>query len=245
MSKSDNGYKCPICGQLVPIEEKVLHESICKISSNNNQISSKNKNANYSKTFEELNNISNTKVFVYNFNIDMNRNNNTKEKIDSVNNEINNKTNNIINNTKTIISNQNEDLLNNDIIIQARNIESNYNIQGIINDNDNEALNLYTQHNIDDIILPYTISINNHKNPVDKTIIDKLNINEIKNKSKMTTIECSICRDEYKIGDKIVFLPCLHKFHYQCIIKWMNDQNKCPICNFVLTKNNINLSKSE
>lgn len=44
------------------------------------------------------------------------------------------------------------------------------------------------------------------------------------------TDECSICREEYTIGDKIKELKCGHLYHIKCIDDWFNRINKveCP-----------------
>ena len=43
--------------------------------------------------------------------------------------------------------------------------------------------------------------------------------------------ECIICGKEYEKGDKITILECEHKFHKECINKWLNEgKNICPMC---------------
>jgi hypothetical protein len=244
MSNSKEGYRCQICGKIIPMQDRLSHESICRNKGNQIPI----KNINYTKSFEELNNLNNSKNFASIFNFDINAKSNTKEKNDSINNENINKTNNNINininNTRTINTIQNEDLLNNDIIFQARNIESNYNNQDFINDNG--YYNDNTLYHNDDNLTLVNVLINNHNNKaVDKTIIDKLNTYEIKDKNKMDTLKCAICLEDYQDGDRYISLPCLHNFHSKCILKWMNVGNRCPKCNFELTINNINKSKIE
>ena len=49
--------------------------------------------------------------------------------------------------------------------------------------------------------------------------------------NKIKTKECNICLDEYKIGEKICYLPCFHFFHNICIKKWVEKSKKCPLCN--------------
>lgn len=44
--------------------------------------------------------------------------------------------------------------------------------------------------------------------------------------------KCSICLDNFKRGDKLRRLPCLHEFHTNCIDRWLINNNKCPIDNF-------------
>ena len=42
---------------------------------------------------------------------------------------------------------------------------------------------------------------------------------------------CSICLENYFVGDKIIYLPCFHFFHSKCIQTWMKSSDKCPLCN--------------
>ena len=42
---------------------------------------------------------------------------------------------------------------------------------------------------------------------------------------------CSICLDDFVVGDKIIYLPCFHYYHAKCIEKWMKNSDKCPLCN--------------
>ena len=42
---------------------------------------------------------------------------------------------------------------------------------------------------------------------------------------------CSICLDDFVVGDKIIYLPCFHYYHAKCIEKWTKSSDKCPLCN--------------
>ena len=64
-------------------------------------------------------------------------------------------------------------------------------------------------------------------------------------------LQCSICLDEFKVGDKCVILPCKevpHYFHSGCdtcsgIKEWLNRKNTCPMCRSEFpTGNNESLS---
>ena len=35
--------------------------------------------------------------------------------------------------------------------------------------------------------------------------------------------ECSICKEEFKIGTKVNELPCSHAFHPECIVNWLKQ----------------------
>ncbi|XP_059443403.1 E3 ubiquitin-protein ligase BIG BROTHER [Corylus avellana] len=49
--------------------------------------------------------------------------------------------------------------------------------------------------------------------------------------SKKTRERCVICQMRYKRGDRQIKLPCKHVYHRDCIIKWLNINKICPICN--------------
>lgn len=54
---------------------------------------------------------------------------------------------------------------------------------------------------------------------------------------------CAICLSTYKQDENlIVSKSCTHKFHKDCILKWLEDHNECPICRVdMITKNEISL----
>jgi len=41
---------------------------------------------------------------------------------------------------------------------------------------------------------------------------------------------CMICMEEFEDGENIRLLPCLHRFHRDCIDKWLNTSTTCPVC---------------
>ncbi|KIW84686.1 hypothetical protein Z517_00074 [Fonsecaea pedrosoi CBS 271.37] len=41
--------------------------------------------------------------------------------------------------------------------------------------------------------------------------------------------ECSICMVEYDVGDELVRLECLCKFHRSCILEWLGRKAECPV----------------
>lgn len=55
--------------------------------------------------------------------------------------------------------------------------------------------------------------------------------------------ECSICLDNN--GHCEYMLPCKHKFHSQCIRKWLENNNTCPVCRSPILNQFIGYHKSK
>ena len=42
--------------------------------------------------------------------------------------------------------------------------------------------------------------------------------------------ECSICLENFDVGQKISELSCGHLFHKECVEQWMQNNHNCPLC---------------
>lgn len=42
----------------------------------------------------------------------------------------------------------------------------------------------------------------------------------------MNNTSCVVCMEDYKTGEQLKTLPCLHQYHKQCIDKWLKVRNK-------------------
>ncbi len=73
--------------------------------------------------------------------------------------------------------------------------------------------------------------------PASKKEIEKLN-KYILTKEKLDNfgIEniCSVCKEEFQIGNEMLDLPCNHYFHKDCLMPWLNQHDSCPVCRFEL-----------
>ena len=45
-----------------------------------------------------------------------------------------------------------------------------------------------------------------------------------------TSKKCMICQMDYEVGDQLRTLPCIHKYHAQCIDQWLRHKRTCPVC---------------
>lgn len=91
-------------------------------------------------------------------------------------------------------------------------------------------------------------SFQNHtveRKPTTSNAIESLKCYEC----KTDEVTCCVCQLDVNEGDKIIELPCGHKFHgedCECpgIIPWLKDNNTCPLCKHELpfseTGNDIN-----
>ncbi|XVF50153.1 hypothetical protein PTKIN_Ptkin04bG0073100 [Pterospermum kingtungense] len=46
------------------------------------------------------------------------------------------------------------------------------------------------------------------------------------------TGQCVICLEEILDGFKATQMPCLHVYHQDCIVNWLQKSNFCPLCRF-------------
>ena len=45
--------------------------------------------------------------------------------------------------------------------------------------------------------------------------------------------ECNICLEQYALDQAVIYLPCLHTYHDNCILEWLRKPHEtpaCPIC---------------
>lgn len=73
--------------------------------------------------------------------------------------------------------------------------------------------------------------------PASKTAIEKLPFVKI-TKEILANIEnvpeCSVCKEEFKLEEEVVEMPCKHRFHNDCLLPWLKQHNSCPTCRYEL-----------
>ena len=71
------------------------------------------------------------------------------------------------------------------------------------------------------------------------SFVNELKQVEITNEDVDNKLCCAICQDKFKMGEKVLKLPCQdpHYYHFESdkelcegILPWLKDNNSCPIC---------------
>jgi hypothetical protein len=158
----------------------------------------------------------------FNFNNNNNNYNNFNNNNYNFNNNYNNRNIDSYSNTDNIIS------LDEENIINTRNLN---NLNRNININDSTSNSI--QSSLISIRDSIYVSKSGDKDKLEE--IPEININSTIELKKLKTKNCTICLEDYKVNDKLIFLPCFHLFHKDCIVNWVKRDSTCPLC-----KTNIN-----
>lgn len=54
----------------------------------------------------------------------------------------------------------------------------------------------------------------------------------VKVRGKDAAVECTVCKDEFKLGEYVKQMPCSHLYHVDCILQWLAEHNTCPLCRY-------------
>ncbi|XP_010689727.2 RING-H2 finger protein ATL68 [Beta vulgaris subsp. vulgaris] len=41
---------------------------------------------------------------------------------------------------------------------------------------------------------------------------------------------CAICLEDFEPREEVMLTPCTHMFHEECIVPWVKEHGKCPVC---------------
>ncbi|KAL9365027.1 hypothetical protein Peur_042900 [Populus x canadensis] len=55
--------------------------------------------------------------------------------------------------------------------------------------------------------------------------------------------ECAICLEEWEPGAVVKEMPCKHRFHGNCVEKWLKIHGNCPVCRYKMPVDEEELGK--
>jgi len=70
--------------------------------------------------------------------------------------------------------------------------------------------------------------------PASQSALDQLPKFSIQQQHLDECLDCTICKDDFKLNDMVIQLPCKHYFHPDCVTTWLKLHNQCPVCRFEL-----------
>jgi len=70
--------------------------------------------------------------------------------------------------------------------------------------------------------------------PASQSALDQLPKLPIQQQHIDDGLDCTICKDEFKLDELVTQLPCSHLFHSECVTTWLKMHNQCPVCRYEL-----------
>jgi E3 ubiquitin-protein ligase RNF115/126 len=75
---------------------------------------------------------------------------------------------------------------------------------------------------------------------LDKVTVTEENIKCLRKDSNIDEEHsCSVCKDIFELSQNLLYLPCKHVYHEDCILPWLKERNSCPTCRYELPTDDI------
>lgn len=49
---------------------------------------------------------------------------------------------------------------------------------------------------------------------------------------KDETDTCTVCMESFRKGETLMILPCMHRYHKNCIMPWLQQSGLCSVCRY-------------
>lgn len=66
--------------------------------------------------------------------------------------------------------------------------------------------------------------------PLPRKQIDEIPTTNVTQAQVDLKLQCSVCWEDFKVGEPVRQLPCQHLYHTPCIVPWLELHGTCPIC---------------
>lgn len=72
------------------------------------------------------------------------------------------------------------------------------------------------------------------KRPLPPAVFQRLPVEEVFDLERYLNAECCVCQTGYCRGERVITLPCMHRYHESCIRTWFERASDCPLCKRVV-----------
>lgn len=66
--------------------------------------------------------------------------------------------------------------------------------------------------------------------PLTRDVIEQIPTVAISQEQVDAKVQCSVCWEDFVLGENVRKLPCQHVYHENCICPWLELHGTCPIC---------------
>lgn len=70
--------------------------------------------------------------------------------------------------------------------------------------------------------------------PAAQDAIDAIPTVRVDQESVDNKEDCPVCKEEFVLDEEVMKLDCNHRFHPDCLKRWLAIRNTCPVCRFKL-----------
>ncbi|RPA94497.1 hypothetical protein L873DRAFT_1830297 [Choiromyces venosus 120613-1] len=71
--------------------------------------------------------------------------------------------------------------------------------------------------------------------PASREAIESLPKIKVTRQMVLSGDDCTICKEELVIDEEVSQLPCKHCYHFECVSRWLEEHDTCPICRHPIT----------